>query len=50
VHAEVLTIVPFTSFSVDEQATSPIEAFTDVSREFSNAEGSSAANPSADGG
>ena len=50
VHAEVLAIVPFTSFTVDEQATSPIEAFTAVSREFSNAEGSSAANPSADGG
>jgi len=31
VHAEVLTIVPFASFSVDEQATSPIEAFTDAS-------------------
>ncbi|ACV79104.1 TadE/TadG family type IV pilus assembly protein [Nakamurella multipartita] len=28
VHAEVLTIVPFATFTVDEQATSPVEAFT----------------------
>ena len=28
VHADVLTIVPFTTFTVDEEATSPVEAFT----------------------
>ena len=50
VHASVPSVVPFASFTVDEQASVPVEAFRVVSREFSNAEGSSAANPSADGG
>ena len=50
VQASVPSVVPFASFTVDEQASAPIEAFQVVSREFSNAEGSSAANPSASGG
>jgi len=28
VHADVLTLIPFGSFTVDEQASAPVEAFT----------------------
>ena len=28
VHADVLTVIPFGSFSVDERASAPVEAFS----------------------
>ena len=44
VTADVLTVIPFGSFTVHESAAAPVEAFTGVPRGFSNADGSSAAN------
>ena len=30
IHADVLTVIPFGNFSIDERATAPVEAFTAV--------------------
>ena len=49
VTADVLTVIPFGSFTVDESAVAPVEAFTASPREFSNADGSPALNRSVGG-
>ncbi len=50
IHAHVLSVIPFGSFSVDEHASAPLEQFVAVPRGFRIAEGSSTANRSAGGG